>query len=64
MLFNLGFSNNTILSCFFSLFKIMNLYYLIPAVIHISKPISEYVISMGILSNEVKAELEIYPGIV
>ena len=33
VLFNLDFANNTILSCFFLFFLIIELYFLIPAVI-------------------------------
>ena len=58
----LVFANNTILSCllFFSL--IIDLYFLIPAVIEqILNPIAELVISIGTTSKEAKAEIEIYP---
>ena len=45
MLFNLGFANNIILSCFFLFFFFIRLHYLIPAVItQIFNPIAELVI--------------------
>ena len=61
MWFNLDFANNTILSCYFFFFLIINLYFLIPAVItKIFNPIAELVILIGIPSKEVKAEIEIH----
>ena len=57
MLFNLEFANNTILSRFFFIFLIIDLYFLVPAVI------AEIVISIGIPSKETKAEIEIHPVI-
>ena len=49
MLFNLDFANNTILSLFFFFFLIIDLYFLIPAVIaQIFNPVAELVIPMGI----------------
>ena len=54
MLFNLDFSNNTILSYLF-FFLIIGLYYLIPEVI---------CIPLGIPIKEAKAEIEIHPVIV
>ena len=54
MLFNLDFSNNTILSYLF-FFLIIGLYYLIPEVIGIP---------LGIPIKEAKAEIEIHPVIV
>ena len=63
MLFNLDFANNTILLYFF--FLIINLYFLIPAVIaQIFNPIAELVIPIGIPTKEAKAEIEIHPVIV
>ena len=63
VLFNLDFASNTISSCFF--FLIIDLYFLIPAVIaQISNIIAELLIPIGIPSKEVKAEVEIYPVIV
>ena len=45
MLFNLDFANNTILSYFFFYFLIIDLYFLIPAIIaQTFNPISELVI--------------------
>ena len=65
MLFNLDFANNTILSCFLFFFLIIDLYFLIPAVItQIFNPIAELVISVGIQIKEAKAELETHPVIV
>ena len=57
MLFNLEFANNTLLSRFFFIFLIIDLYFLVPAVI------AEIVISIGIPSKETKAEIEIHPVI-
>ena len=58
MLFNLDFANNTILSCFF-FFLIIDLYFLIPAVIAQSyNPIAELVIPIEILTKEAKVEIE------
>ena len=60
MLFNLDFANNTILSCFFFFFLIIDLYFLIPAVIaQIFNPIPDLVIPIGIPAKEAKAEMEI-----
>ena len=65
MLFNLEFSYNTILSCFFFFFLSIDLYFLIPAVIaQIFNPILELVIPIGIPINEAKAEMETHPLIV
>ena len=65
MLFNLDFANNTILSCFFFFFLIIDLYFLIPAVIaQIFNPIAELVLPKGIQSIEVKAETEMHPVVV
>ena len=48
MLFNLDFANNTLLSCFFFFFLIIDLYFLIPAFIaQIFNPIAELVIPIG-----------------
>ena len=64
MLFNLDFANNTILLCFFFFFLIIDLYFVIPAVIaQIFNPIAELVIPKGIPSKEVKADIEIHPVI-
>ena len=48
MLFNLGFANNIILSCFFFFLLIIDLHFIIPAVIAQSfNPIAELVIPTG-----------------
>ena len=55
MLFNLNFADNTILSCFFFFFYIIDLYFLILAVIaQIFTPIVELVIPIGIPTKEEK----------
>ena len=65
MLFNLDFANNTILLCFFFFSLIIDLYFLIPAVIaQIFNPIAELVIPIGIPAKEAKTEIEIHPVIV
>ena len=65
MLFNVDFANNTILSCFFFFFLIIDLYFLIAAVIaQIFNPIAELLISIGIPTKEAKAEIEIHPVVV
>ena len=65
MLFNLEFAKSTILSCFFLFFLIIELYFVIPAVItQIFNPIAELVIPTGIPTKEEKAEMETHPVIV
>ena len=65
MLFNLGFANNTVLSCFFFFFLISDLQILIPAVIaQIFNPIAELVTPIAIPTKEAKAEMETHPVIV
>ena len=65
MLFNFDFANNTILSYLFFFFLIIDLYYLIAAVIvQIVYSIVELVIPIGIPTKEAKAEIEIHPIIV
>ena len=65
MMFNLDFANNTILSCSFFFFLIIDLNFLILEVIaQIFNPIAEVVISIGIQTKEAKAELEIHSVIV
>ena len=65
MLFDLDFAHNTILSCFFFFFLIIDSYFLIPAAIsQIFNPIAELVFPIGIPSKEAKAEIEIHPVIV
>ena len=58
MLFNLDFANDNILSCFFFVFLITDLYFLIPAVIN---TIAELVIPIGIPTKEARAEMERHP---
>ena len=65
MLFNLDFANNTILSCFFFFFLIIDLYFLIPEVIaQIFNQIAELLILLGILTKEQKVEMETHLVIV
>ena len=65
MLFNLDFANNTISSCSFFFFLIIDLYLLIPSVFaQIFNHTAELVIPIGIPSKEAKAEIEIHPVIV
>ena len=64
MLYNLDFANNTILLCFFFLFLIIHLHFLIPAAIaQIFNPIAELLIPIEILIKEAKVEIEIHPVI-
>ena len=64
-LFNLDFANNNILSSLFFFFLIIDLYFVILAVItQIYNPIAELVIPIGIPAKEVKAEMETHPVIV
>ena len=56
ILFNLDFANNAILSCFFFFFLIIDLYFLISAVIaQIINPVAELVITVGIPVKEAEA---------
>ena len=65
MPFNLDFADNTILSCLFLFFLIIDLYLLIPAVIAQNfNPIAELVILIRIPIKEAKVEIEIHPVIV
>ena len=57
MLFNLDIANNTILSCFFFFFLIIDLCFSIPAAVQVFSPITELVISIEIPSKEAKAEI-------
>ena len=58
MLYNLDFADNTLLSCFFFFFLIIDLYFLIPAAIaQLFNLIPELVIPIGILSKEQKQKL-------
>ena len=60
MVFNFDFVSNTISSCFFFFFLIIDLYFLIPAVIaQIFNPIAELIIPIRKLSKEAIAEIEI-----
>ena len=61
MLFNLVFVNNTISSCFFFFLLIIDLHFLILAVIpQTFNYIAKLVILIGMPSNGAKAEIEIY----
>ena len=65
MLFNSNFANNTILSCFYPFFLIIDLYFLIAALItQIFNPIAKLAILIGIPTKEAKAETETHPVIV
>ena len=58
MLFNLDFADNTLLSCFFFFFLVIDLHFLIPAAIaQLFNLIPELVIPIGTLSKEAKAEI-------
>ena len=57
MLFNLVFVNKITLSCFFFFFLIIDLCFLIPAIIaQTFNPIAELVIPIGIPSEKAKAK--------
>ena len=61
MLFNLDSAGNNILLCFFFSFLVIDLYFLIPAIIKQSfNPIAELVIPIGIPIKDVKREIEIH----
>ena len=63
MLYNFVFANNTILSCFFFLFLIIDLYLLILAFIaQIFDSAAELVIPIGIPTKEAKAKIETHPA--
>ena len=65
MLFTLDFANNTILSFLFFFFLIIDLYFLVPAVItQIFDLIDELVIHTRIPTKEAKAEIETHPVII
>ena len=60
IVFNWSFPSNTILSCFFFFFFIVDLYFLIPAVIaQIFIPIAKHVIPTGTQINEAKVVLHV-----
>ena len=62
MVLTLVFASNTILSCFFFFFLIIDLYFLIPAVItEIFIVIPEFAISTGIPTKETRTEVETHP---
>ena len=62
IVFNLSLPNNTILSCFFFFFLIIDLYFLIPAVIaQIFSLTTELVMPIGTLTHEANAEIEMQP---
>ena len=62
MVFNLVFTSNTILSCFFLFFLISDLYFLIPAVIaHIFNATAELAVPIGRPTKEEKAEMDTHP---
>ena len=57
IVFNLSFPNNIILSCFFFFYLIIDLYFLIPAVIaQVFTPTAKSVIPTGTQTNEANAE--------
>ena len=58
VLFKLVFANNTILSCFFIFFLIIDLYLVITQIFN---PVAQLVIPMGIPTKESKAKMEIHP---
>ena len=61
MLFNLDSAGNNILLCFFFFFLVIDLYFLIPAIMkQIFNPIAELVIPIGIPIKDVKREIEIH----
>ena len=62
MVFNLVLANNTILPCFFFFFYIIDLCFLIPAIIEqVFNPTEELLMPTGIPTKETKAETETYP---
>ena len=62
--FNLDFANNTILSCFFFFFLIINLNFLIPAATTLLfNPIAELLILIEKPNKEAKLQIEIPPVI-
>ena len=62
ILLKLDFANNTILSWFFLFFLIIDLYFLITAVLtQIFNAIAELTIAIGIPTKEPKAKMETHP---
>ena len=62
--FSLDFANNSLLSCFFFLFLIIDLCLLIPTnVTQMFNPIAELAIPVGVPTKEAKAEMETHPVI-
>ena len=62
MVFDLSFPNNTIFSCFFFFFTIIDLYLLISTVIsQFVIPTAELVIPAGTQTNEANVEIEMQP---
>ena len=65
MLSNLDFANSTVLSCFSFFFSIIDLCFLIPAVIaQTLNPSPELVVPIRITIKEAKAEMETHQVIV
>ena len=65
MLFNLDFAKNTISSYFFFFFLIIDLYFLIPAIItRMFDSVAKLVIPIGIPIKEAQPEMETHPVIV
>ena len=61
MLYDLGFPNNTNLSCFFSFFLIIDLSFLIPALITQNfNPTAKLVIAIEIPIKEAKVEIQLH----
>ena len=64
MPFNSVFAHNTILSCFFFFFLIIDLYFLILAVIaQVFNPNTEPIVLIEIRTKEEKTEIETHPVI-
>ena len=61
---NLDFAKNNILSNFFFLYLIIDLYFLTPTVITKFNAIAELIMRIEILTKEAKAELKAHPLIV
>ena len=58
MLFNLDFASNTVFLCFYLFFLIIDLYFLIAAVIaQIFNPIAELVVPIGIPTKVAKVDI-------